>query len=104
MVDAGEELAQVAGEDVAKAPSVGLAAIEGAVGAFADAVGVAGGDERPLEARFDDVAEGVMDYAVPEWRSGDETALGLVNVEAVIRPGAIGLGDQFFLEQMQIVL
>ena len=56
VIDAGKELPHVALQDVGVAAGEPLAAIQRAVRALADAVGVAISDERALEERLDKIA------------------------------------------------
>ena len=79
MVDAGKELAHIALQDVAVAAGILLAAIQGAVRAFADPVGVAVVDEAALKERLDHVAQGVVHDPVAKGRGADQPPLGLVD-------------------------
>ncbi len=98
MVDRWEELAHVTTQRVAILTSKVLAAVQGAMGAFAHPVGVAVVDETPLEDGLDDVAQGVVDDSISERSGADQPPLGLEDEEAVIRARLVGLGHQFLLQ------
>ena len=53
---------------------------------------------------LDHVAQGVMDHAIAKGRGRDQAPLGLVDVKAGVRAGAVGLGDQFTFQAAQVVL
>ena len=103
VVDRREELLDVALQDVAVAAGERRAAVEGAVRALADAVGVAVGDEAALEDRLDEVAQRVVDDAVAERRGGNQAALGFVDVERDVRAGAVSVREQLFLKLEEVV-
>jgi hypothetical protein len=75
VVDGWEELDHVAHQEVGMTPGQLLAAVEGAVGAHAGAIGEAVGTEAPLKKRHGQVADGVMDDAVAEGGSRNEVLL-----------------------------
>ncbi len=85
VVDAGKELAHIALQDIGVAAGKLLGAVQGAVGAFADPVGVRISDEAALEDRLDQVAQGVVDDPVAERGGRDQAALGFVDIKAVYR-------------------
>ncbi len=104
VIYAGEELAYITGEHIGIATGKVGAAVQGPMGALAHPVGVGIVDETAFKDGLDDLAESVVDDPVTEGRGGDEAALGLVDVEAMVRARAIGLGEQFILELNQVVL
>jgi len=104
MVNGGEELAHIKVHDETMPSQVICAAIQGGMRAFALAVGVTVEDELALEERLDDVHQGVMHHAVAEGGSADEPAFWGLDVEIVIRAGAIDFAAQFFLQLEQVAL
>jgi len=84
-------------------PCQRLQAVERAVRALADTVGVAVGDELRVEQRLDHIAERVVHHAVAEWCRADLAPLGLVDEEVAIRAGSIGLRLQLALQRDQAV-
>ena len=64
MIDRREVLADVGAQHIAIAARELLETVDGAMRAFADAIGVAIRNEHALEARLDDRAQGVVDDAV----------------------------------------
>ena len=91
MIDAGKELADVALQHIGVVPRQLLRAIQGAVRALTEAVGVRIGDKCAFEDGLDEVTERMMDYPVAEGCGGDQPTLGLVNVEAVVQPRPVGM-------------
>jgi hypothetical protein len=104
MVNAGEELFDIALEYIAVSPGQESTAIQSSMGALADAVSIAVVNKAALEDGLDDVADGVVYNAVTEGSGGYEAAFRLVDVEAVIGAGLIGPGSQFFLKLEQVGL
>ena len=70
-------------------PSAGSAQCP--VGALAHPIGVGVFDEAALEGRLDQLAEGMMHHPIPKGRGRNQAALGLVDGEAVVRPGPIAM-------------
>lgn len=66
MVHTGEELHDIATQDVGEAARELGAAVEGGMHAFAHPAGVGVADEALLEGGFNDAAEGVVNDAVAE--------------------------------------
>ena len=91
MVDGREKLADITLQHVRVAPGKFLRAIDCAVGALANPVGIAVMDEAPLPDRLDHLAQGMVDHPVSKRRSGDQAALRLMDVEAVVLPRLVGL-------------
>lgn len=85
-----KKLTHVALEHVAVTACELLAAVQRTVGALTYPVGIGIDNEGSLEDRLNDVAEGVMDNPVTEWGSGDETALGLVDVKRDVGTETVG--------------
>ena len=81
MVEAGEKLAQIALQHVAKAPRKSLRSIQGTMGAFFNAVGIGIEDEAAFKDGLDNITECMMDHAVTERSRGDQTSFGFVNSE-----------------------
>ncbi len=102
MINAGEIFAHVALENVATAAGELDEALEGAVGAVAGAVGVAIGDEAALDGGHDDVAEGMVDNAVPVGGSGDEARLGVEDAEGAVATRSVGVGLELLLEAEEV--
>jgi hypothetical protein len=71
VINGGEVLFEVALQHVAPAAGELLAAVERAVRAFAEAVGVSICDEAPFPDRLGDVGERMMHHAVSKRRGGD---------------------------------
>ena len=85
MIDAGKELADVALQHIGGVPRQLLRAIQGAMRALADAVGIRICDKCAFEDGLNEVTERVMNHPVAEGCSGDQPTLGLMNVKAVTR-------------------
>jgi len=103
VVNRWEKLSHIALQNVTITPRKMLTAIQRAMRPFAFAIGVRIENERPLENRFDDVAQGVMHDAVTERRGGNQSTFRFVNVETGVRAGSIGLIQQFALQRDEIV-
>ena len=103
MIDTGKELPDVAWQHVGVVSRQLLGAIQGAMCALADAVGIRIGDKCAFEDGFDKVTERVMDHPVAEGCSRDQPTLGLMNVKAVIQPRLVGIGAQLRLQVEQVI-
>ena len=101
MVDRGKILADIRLEDVAEASGELLAAVHGGVRALALAAGETVVDERPLEDRFKDAGQGVMDDTIPERGGTDLPGLPLVDRERAVGTGAVGLGGKFLVKPQE---
>ena len=64
---------------------------------FTASVGVK--DKGPLENRLKDARNRVMDHAITIWCSTDQSFLGLVDLEGVVRTRAVGLRGQFAVQR-----
>ncbi len=80
-----------------------LGAVDGAVCAFPDTIGVAIVDEAALEKRLYAVAQGVMHDPVTERGGRDQPFFGFVDVEAGVFPRLVTEIRQFALELEQII-
>ena len=80
-----------------------LGAVDGAVCAFPDTIGVAIGDEAALEKRLYAVAQGVMHDPVTERGGGNQPFFGFVDVEAGVFPRLVAEIRQFSLDLEQVV-
>lgn len=103
MVDAREELAEVELEDVGKPPAELLTAVQRSVGPLAAPVGIAVGNEPFFENRLDHVEQSMVDDPVAEGRGADQPALRLMNVEACVSSGQVGLSDEIPTQRRQVV-
>jgi hypothetical protein len=91
VVDAGEELLDVALQHVAPATGKLLRPVHRAMGAFSYATGVRVIDETTLKDGLDGAAQGVVHHPITKGSGGDETALALLDIRVVVRAGAEGL-------------
>lgn len=96
MVDAGKVFADVALENVGAGSGKLGETMEGAVGAKAPAIGIGIENEGAFKNGPDDVAEGVVNYAVTVGCSGNGAGFGVADAKGTIGSGLIGFG----LEQM----
>lgn len=97
MIKRGEMLNDVQPQDVTVAASKCLKLIDGSMGTFADAVGVAMRIEAGFKQRFDDVTQCVVDDPVAERRSADAPPLRFVDGEVTIIARPIRFVFQFGL-------
>ena len=81
----------------------GLQRVNGSVCAFIDTVGVAVWDKPHIKDGFNQVTQGMMHHPVTERCGADFSALRLVDVEMMIRAGAIRPGVQFCLKLNQLI-
>jgi hypothetical protein len=88
---------EVALEHVAKATGEVLAAVEGAMGAFAHPAGIGVVNEAALEDRLDDVDQGVVHHPVAKRGGGDDARFRIADGEVEVRPRAVGLSAQLSL-------
>ena len=103
MVDRRKVLDDVGAQHVAVALRELLQPVDRPVRPLADAVGIAVGDEQPLEARLDYVAQRVMHHPVAEGRGADLAPLRLVDVEVDVRPRAVAAAFQVVLQVEQMI-
>ena len=103
VVDRGKVLADIGAQHVRVLPREVLAALDGAMGALAEAVGVAVRNEDPFESCFDGGAKGVMDDTVAKAGSADAAALGLVDHEMGVGPRPVFAEQQLALQLEQAV-
>ncbi len=73
------------------------------VGALSHPVGIAVRVEKRLEKRFDDIAQCVVDHAVPKRRRTNNATLGLVDDKMPVRAGVIGILLQLSLQSQQAI-
>ncbi len=71
--------------------------------ALVQAIGIGIGSKGTLEPGFYEIAKGMMNHPISKGRSGNETSLGLVDIETGVGSGMVGLGLQFPLEFEKIV-
>ena len=102
MVNRGEELLDIARQDVTIAAQKMRATVEGGVRAFADLVGVAVVDELPLQQRADDVHQRMMRDAITEGRGTDFSPLGVVDGETAVAARRLRSVAQFGLQSDQL--
>ena len=75
VVNAGKKLAHINLQDISKLPRMLLAAVAGAMRTFADAVGIAVGDETALKNRLDNIAQSMMYDAITKRGGADQAAV-----------------------------
>lgn len=80
-----------------------LGAVQGAMCALADAIGITIEDETALEDGLDQIAQGVMHDAVAKGRGRDQAALRFMDMETVIGSGTIRMRLQFALQLQEII-
>ena len=90
-------------QDIRVVPGEVLQTVDGPVGAFAPAVGIAVADKTGIEDAFDDVAEGVKGHPIPEGGRADFALFGFVDVEMGVGTGPIAFVAQFILELEQMI-
>lgn len=103
VVDAREELPDVALQYVRIAAGESLHPVERPVRPLSHTVRIGVCNERALEYGLYEVAEGVVDYPVAERRGGDQAPLRLVDKEARVWPWMVGPAEQFFPQFEQVV-
>ena len=101
MVDAGEELPDIAFQDVLILPGVVLVALNGFVRAFTLTIGITVINERPLKQRLYDIAYRMMDNPVPKRRCADEALFGVVDVKGTVGAWTVGLFPQLLFQSKQ---
>jgi len=104
VVEAGEELAEVALESVAKTAGETLKTIQRAMGALAHAVGERIGNEAALERRFDDLAKRMVHDPVAKRRGGNQSPFWFVDEEVGVWTRAVRAVAQFGLERQDVFL
>ena len=80
-----------------------LQLIDGAMGAFAKAIGITVRMKTSFKQRLNDVAECMMDNPIAERSRTDLTALGEVDKKVAIIAGHIALGSQPMLQHEQFI-
>ena len=103
VINAGEELAHIALQDIGKAPRQRLCAVQGAMGTLAEAIGIGVGDKTAFKDRLDEVAERMVHDTVTKGRGGDEASFGFVDVKVGIRARTISAVAQARLQGEQMV-
>jgi len=103
VVDRWKDLAHVALQDIGEAPRPGLALVQRAVGALADAVGIRMIDETAREGRLNHPAQRVMHDAVAKWGCADQAPLRFVNGEAGVLARLVGRCGEFVLKLDKVV-
>lgn len=96
-------MADIARQDVFVTSRELLCAIQRAVRAFADSIGVRVENKGAFKNRFDQITEGMMHNPITKGRGRNQTTLGLVNVKTRIGPRMIGFGCEFVTEREQIL-
>src|SRR5258708_4233391 len=103
MVNAGKELRKIAGQNIFVATGELLSAVESAMRAFADTVGIRIENKRTFQWWLDQIAQGVVNHAVTERRGGNEAAFRFVDIKTGIGSGGIGFGFKLVLERQEVV-
>ena len=104
MVDGWEIAVEVASEHMAEPVLERLVTGDGPMRALSRAVGVAVMDEAPLEKRFRNGAEGMMNDPVPEGSGGDHPVLGVDDFEGLAAARPIGPATKFPLWTQDFLL
>ncbi len=94
VIDRSKVLHDVGPQDIAIAAREALQPVDGPVRALGLAVGVAVGNEQPLEARLDDVAQRVVHHPIAEADGADLAPLRVLDVEVNIVARPIAAGEQ----------
>ena len=68
--------------------------LDGLVCALSLAVGLAVGDEQPLEPRLDDVAQGVVHHPIIEAHCADLAPFRVLDVKMQVATWPVGSGEQ----------
>ena len=97
MIDRWEVLDDVEPQHVAVAASILLQLVDGAVRAFANAIGVAVWMKLGFKEWLDDVAQGVMDNPIPKRGGADFASFWLVDDEVLVRAGLVAAIAQIVL-------
>ena len=69
---------------------------------LANAAGITVKDHGSLENRLDDVAERVMDDAIPKGQGGDQALFRLMDGKIFVDPGLVGFPNQVILDIDQV--
>ena len=101
VVDRWKILLDVAFENIVTLATERCKPIDRFMRAFVPSASIRIEDKRPIENRFNDVAERVMHDPVAIRRGTDFPQLRLVNVEFMIRAGAIGARLQLLLQAIE---
>lgn len=104
MVNTGEELANIALENIKITARELLNTAQCAVGALTHPVGERVGDEGALKHGFNYIAQGVVYHPVAKGRGRNQSPLWLMNIETTIISGVIGPLTQFRLQPQKVVL
>ena len=103
VVEAREELPDVALQHESIATRETLRPVQRAMSALTDAIGVGVGNEAALEQRLDLEAQCVVHDAVPERGSGNDPPLGLVDPEAGVARWSVATGQQLVAKGSELV-
>jgi hypothetical protein len=77
-------------------------ALEGAMGAVAHSVCIRVADEAALEDRHDYLAEGVVNYSIEVWCSGNNAGLRFKYFKGAVFAGLVAAGSELGLEGYEV--
>jgi hypothetical protein len=81
-----------------------LGMVQGAMGPFANPIGVRIGYKRTFKNRFKYVTQGMVDHSVTKWSSRNEASFGLMNIKTTVRSWTIGRRVQLRLQLNKLLL